>query len=148
MATRVPFIKEPMLLVFKEKHGDRYYHVVDDKMLLAVALKILTERFEEGYWYGEPSDLPDPPKAPDFTKEQVEAMPESLRPAAYKKLHDYAVAMRQYNEEVDDYRRIEKAVREKDGREAWQALNDRSDAEYEGFNLERYESVDEDEEGA
>jgi hypothetical protein len=135
-----PLIKEPQLLVFEEKHGNRYFYIPDDKTLAAAALKVLTERYEEGYWYYEPGEKP---KAPDFTKEQITTLPESMRPAAEKKLREYEAACRQYATEVEDYERIVKAVKTKDGKLAWKALYDRQDGEYERVKLERLESIEE-----
>lgn len=41
------------VLVLKEKHGDSYFDVPDMTALDDVALKILTERFTQGYWYDQ-----------------------------------------------------------------------------------------------
>jgi hypothetical protein len=51
-----PFISEPSILVIKEKHGDRYFNVPDDKTLFAVALMIVTARLRDGWWYEKPSE--------------------------------------------------------------------------------------------
>src|SRR5271168_4307264 len=94
-----PFIASPSVLVFKEKHGDRHFNVPDDEALFAAALKVLAERFKQGYWYYDPAKegaAEAMPEAPDFTAEQVATMPESLRKAAYKKLRDYEVKTREH----------------------------------------------------
>jgi len=41
---RGPIVTEPMLLIFEEKHDNRYYHIPDDTTLFQVALHVLTER--------------------------------------------------------------------------------------------------------
>lgn len=41
------------VLVLYEKHGNAYFDVPDSATLDDVALKILTERFNQGYWYDE-----------------------------------------------------------------------------------------------
>jgi hypothetical protein len=137
-----PIIEEPRLLVFKEKHGERNFYIPDDATLFKAALKVLTDRFKEGYWYYKPED---PPKAPDFTKEQVASMPESMRADATKKLMKHAEAMRYYVREVEDYNDAVKAVNTKDGRLAWQSLRNSSGGEYQGCSLERLESAEPDE---
>lgn len=134
------YLRAPSVLVLKEKHGDRHFNVADDAALHRVALKILTERFEQGYWYYKPEDK-DKPEAPDFTMEQVATLPESLRAKADKKLREYTDACRRYDAEVEDYNDIETAVKNKDGKLAWEALQAHRDGEYEGFNIERLESV-------
>jgi hypothetical protein len=104
---------------------------------------VLTGRAEDGYWYYKPEE---PPKAPDFTKEQVASMPESMRADATKKLQKHAEAMRYYDREVEDYNEIQKALKTRDGKLAWQCLRDRSNGmEYEGCSLERIESTEPDE---
>jgi len=140
MATREqrPIIREPHVLVFKEKHGDRYFHVPDDAALFAAALSVLTERKKEGYWYYKPEKKPEPP---DVTEEQVATLPKSVQVNATVKIRAYKDALRRYEEEVEDFEEIERAVREKDGRAAWQILSDHGDGEYEGYDLERYEKV-------
>lgn len=39
------------IIVFKEKHGNRYFDASTDEKVQAVALKIFNERLKEGYWY-------------------------------------------------------------------------------------------------
>lgn len=41
------------VLVLREKHGDAYFDVPDSTALDDASLKILTERFNQGYWYDE-----------------------------------------------------------------------------------------------
>jgi len=45
------------VLVLHEKHGDEYFDVPDSTAVDDVALKILTERFNQGYWYEEDYEL-------------------------------------------------------------------------------------------
>ena len=138
-----PIVTEPMLLVFKEKHGERYFNVPNDDALFAACLKVVTERLKDGYWYNEPDGVV--PQAPDFTKDQVASMPESMRSDAYKKLRAYDQALSSFNEEIADHAKIKKAVDEKNGRLAWGIIRDRGRYEYEGYDLERFESVTEEE---
>lgn len=45
------------LLVLHEKHGDSYFDVPDSATLEDTALQILTERFNQGYWYEKDYEL-------------------------------------------------------------------------------------------
>jgi len=140
--TNRPIITKPQLLVFKEKHGERYFHVPDDAALFKAALKVLSERFEEGCWYYKPEDKPEPP---DVTEAQIETLPKSLQAAAMQKRREYNNKLRDYQFELEIFELIEKAIEKKDGRAAWRILKDRAEGEYEGCDLERYESVEDDE---
>jgi len=140
MATKdKTIIREPQVLVFNEKHGERYFHVPNDETLFAVALHVLTERNAEGYWYYKPEPK-EKPEAPDVTEEQIATLPKSLQPAAAQKLREYKRALRDYQDSVEDYESIEKALRDKDGRVAWECIRDRGD--HEGYSLERYEKIE------
>ena len=132
-------VEKPSVLIFKEKHGSRYFSVTNDKELFAVALKVLTERFKDGYWYYAPGFTHT---KPDFTEEQIKAMPLSLREEAWKKFNAYKTAVRQYELERSDYDAIVKAVNTKDGKAAWDCLRNHNDGQYEGYEIEGFESLE------
>jgi hypothetical protein len=136
-----PIVTEPTLLVFKEKHGERYFNIPDDTALFAACLKVVSERLKEECWYLEPDG--EVPKTPDFTREQIASMPESMRADAEKKLAAYIREMQEFNEEIADFAKIKEAVESRDGRAAWQIVCDRGRYEYEGYSLERFESIGE-----
>lgn len=138
-----PIVAQPSVLIFKEKHGKRYFHVPDDKALFAAALHVLAERKEDGYWYPSPP-FGDTPEEPDVKPEDIEKLPKSLQATAKKKLDAYRAAMVEIQDDVLEHAAIEKALADKDGRAAWECLRNRRDAEYEGFDLERYEDLDDD----
>lgn len=135
-----PLVPEPRLLVLEEKHGKRYFHVPNEAALFKLALGLLKERHKAGYWYCKP-DPKDKPEPPDVTAEEIEKLPKSLQNSARTSLRNYTAALRSYEDEVNDYTAIVKAVREKDGQAAWTLLFDRRDYEYEGVRLERYNEV-------
>jgi hypothetical protein len=90
------------ILITKEKHGEFYYDASTDEALAKSALKILTERWEEG-WYYEPEDVDDPP----YTKEQIEKLTEE-----FGKEHELTqTAIKEYNRWVRD-NRYEREYRE------------------------------------
>ena len=41
----------PAAIVFKEKHGRRYFHVTSEDDLYRVATRVLIERINSGDWY-------------------------------------------------------------------------------------------------
>ncbi len=127
------------VLVFREKHGSRYFHIPNAKALYAAALQVLTMRYREECWYLKPEPS-DKPKTPDVPAAEIEKLPVSLQSAARTLWQEYNERLRSYLEDERDYKAITKAVREKDGKAAWDILNARKNAEYEGFFLESYEN--------
>jgi nicotinamide mononucleotide adenylyltransferase len=69
-----PRHKYDVIVVFKEKHGDRQFVVPTREALEKVALKIVLERDEEG-WY----EFPQFPTQPDISVEQAEKMSNGKR---------------------------------------------------------------------
>lgn len=132
-----PIVSVPSLLVFKEKHGERYFHVADDDAVYRVALHVLIGRQKEGYWYGAPTRVPKPP---DVTAEGVEQLPESLRGPARRMLLTYKKELAEFTARTEEYARIQGAITDRNGKDAWDILMARGDYEYEGFSLEHYET--------
>lgn len=79
-------IDKPHVLVLKEKHAFRYFHIPDDATLFAVALKIVEERAdpEAGCYY-----KPEPPDPCDLTRDVIEKLPVSLRADAKRRLQEH-----------------------------------------------------------
>lgn len=79
------------IIIAKEKHGDRFYDASTPEAWAKNALKILTERWNEGYWYEDPDDdglgnsewadkrREEYKKACALTEEEIEALPEDAR---------------------------------------------------------------------
>jgi len=79
------------LMIFKEKHADRYFAVKDDNDRNKVALKILKERYNEGYYYPTVEELDDRKeerletvkkryeKEIALTEEEVSNLPDSIK---------------------------------------------------------------------
>lgn len=128
------------VLVTKEKHGDYYYHCPTQEALYVAALQILTERFNEGYWYPKPEE---PVPVDDETEKTVLLIPDEV--IRKRALAEVRITKRRNQEcikALQDYQSIEHAVKEKNGREAWACLQDSRDYEYEGLSLKRYEEVE------
>lgn len=132
------------VLVAHEKGGDYYYHCPTQEALDAAALQLLTERFLAGYWYLKPEELgikqPEPVDAE--TEKAIRAIPdEAIRKNALAEFQAKKRSSLEYTKAAEDYQRIERAVKEKNGREAWQCLRDRRKHEYEDVHLERYQEI-------
>lgn len=138
-AERRPSVERPSVLILHEKHGNRYLLANSDQELHRAALAVLKARMEAGYFYREP----EPPEDPGLTKEQVEALPASIRETAKKKLAQYLGDLRYYRDEKKLFEETQRALKEGDGRAAWEILRDRSDHEYERVELVRFEDPEE-----
>jgi len=119
------------ILIAKEKHGTRYFDATGDK-LYSAALKLLTERWEEGYWYEEPEE----PENPNIDLEKV---PESLKEISTQYLVQYDYDLKYYEQEKDLFDSIKRAVDGKSGKLAWSCLQCRNNGEYESVELEESE---------
>jgi len=128
----------PGVLVVKEKHETLYFNVPDEQTLHALALEILTRRFEHGRFYYKPP-VPD---ALQITRTEIEGrLPAGrVRDAALQEFDrqvDFANSEAHFRAEYD---RIEKAVGSKEGKLAWRSLQDRNDyAEYENVKFVPFE---------
>lgn len=136
--------KYPFLLVFKEKHGSYHFLIRSIPELFEISLKILTERFEEG-WYnvGVIPTLDELfQKAVGVGVEAFDALPQGIKDNLKSKAEmarkDYAY----YTEEAQFLESVEKAVNDRDGKAAFQLINDRRDYEYEGFEYEHFSNVE------
>lgn len=129
------------VLVAKEKHGTR---MIDAEDIGAAALKLLTERFEEGYWYLDPEQEEHPFSLklreerdallalPD---EEVAKLPDAVKRERARAEADLAEDKRQHEE----YEEIKRAIEERDGDAAWRILQSRREHEYEYVELDEVE---------
>lgn len=127
------------IVIFKEKHGDRYFLVHNREELEKVALKIVKERNEEG-WYNYEYELPTEPKmtvdaAVLLGMERViAAVKEEWNLFSYnKKQYELGIKMKAALEEIEKYN---------NGAVALQFLNDSKDGQYEAFKIEAGESYE------
>lgn len=136
---RKQIVTKPELLILREKHGEGYYLINNDKKLFEVSLVILKTRFNEG-WYYDP-DESEIPKA-SLTKEQIEALPEGhVKQVAVREMNSIKREIRLYKESMKSYKNIKKAIKDSDGRMAYMCLMDRRDGEYEGFELIDFNTI-------
>jgi hypothetical protein len=128
----------PLLMVISEKHGEIFVHCPDETTLHAAALKLLATRHRDK-WY----DAPDRPKAPGFTKQQIDTFPESIRRQAKATFERYELDVRVHLSSIEDLREIAQVIKAKDGARAWKILLNRGDGEYERVATRHYASLEE-----
>ncbi len=130
------------IIVAQEADGDRYFEATDYHSWAKNSLKLLKERFEQGY-YDPPSK---PPNGPVLTEQEILALPEHLREQESKRLSSLSAEIKDYNEELEDYEEIKRICETEDisqGRRgwpvAWLCLLKREWCEYEKVSLESLE---------
>ena len=127
------------ILIAHEKHGNRYFDASTEELRNAAALKLLTERFDEGYWYYKPNP---PDDTLILSAEQIVQLPtEVLRNQEAAKLRQYKRDFAEYEKEVEDHQLIQKAVQTKDAALAYKLLKRRIDYEYENITVEKLEQI-------
>lgn len=144
------------IIVCHEKHETRYYDASTDEAWAKSSLKILTDRFNEGYWYYDPRAEQHPfsldlrakrDELAAITDDQIEQIPsEDARELLRKKREQALDEQSEDAEMVEEYERIKAVVEAQDdsfetvGRsrepKAWRLLEARSDHEYERIELE------------
>lgn len=125
----------PKLLILQEKHDPGYFLINDIDALLRAAVKVVTERHKERWYY-----QPEEPKLKEEVPDDVmDRLPEALRKKAKDDKHSNKSNMKRYQKALDLWNLIQKAVTEQDGMAAFQVLDDRKDHEYENWHLEDIE---------
>ncbi len=147
-------MKYPFVLVLHEKHGDYYYLMQESQNVLDFAIKLLTERYESGYHYYEPTPVQDTFKEyfeciHDMTLEAAETLSEKFGGAIKlgnqspaKEIEYLKASYAGRLSEVKEYQYIKAAVETHDAKQAWSILYNRSmeGYSYEGFDLEQFEN--------
>jgi hypothetical protein len=135
---RYQFVRCPSVLVLREKHETRYFHVPDEAALFDAALIILEGRMKEGRHYSDPG--PEP-KAPEMTLEQIKNLPDGpIKSFALKSLKTYQGELKWWRHLRSQWGEIQGALKSKDGEKAWAVLYERSTHEYEGVEVCRLET--------
>lgn len=159
----MPDVKK--IVIFKEKHGDRYFDATDEKELNKVFLLMLRERKAMGYYYEPDPDYPveweEAMKVPDDT---LNTLPEGIRDQifrlrkAYKRLERETRIDREWFRLANELLAMPKAEAEnhvhtwtvnlstgpkkKEKLMATFLMDCRKDGEYEGFEIIELETVD------
>lgn len=137
------------IIIFKEKHSTRYFAANTPKCTLAVFLMILTERYgPDGAWIdiaGEINFLKNKSfDKPDYSEEDVSNLPASMQKAARDKLTVYKSGLKARESQIAEYERTVKAICDEDAEEAYELCQALSGGEYEGFDFEYLETLNED----
>lgn len=128
-----------MIVVFKEKHGDRHFIVKNQTELNKVALKIVLEREEEG-WYDFDYEKPVEPKM--TVEDAAKLGMAGVKDAVEREWSSYKYSKKQYEEGIQLKAALEKVVKEKDGATAFRFLNEMKGGEYEAFEVISSESLE------
>ena len=127
------------IVVFKEKHGDRHFIVHNRGELEKVALKIVLERNEEG-WYSFEYEKPTEPKM--SVEDAKKLGMDGVVAAVEREWSNYKYSKKQYDDGIKLKAALEKIEKEKDGAVALQFLNDMKGGEYEAFEVISSESFE------
>lgn len=140
----------PTIIIFEEKHGSRYFIAHNNKEVGQIALKVIADRLEEGYWYDDDEDCRI------ARQEEWNAYRTATEKLTPKEIKDLGIKKPEYKEPPslnniakDFYRQIEwqaetlakKIVADKDGEAAYKFLYYRSDGEYERMLVESPEAI-------
>jgi hypothetical protein len=124
------------IIVFKEKHGDRYFRFDTLAAVQATALSVLKDRVDVGYIY-----KPNPVDPIGFTEEDIKNYPDALKVEAYTKFRNYVRQKEWFDIVNEDYNLSKYALFNNDGKVAWNVIRNRQDYEYESYYLENFEKV-------
>lgn len=117
------------ILVFTEKHGNRYMKASTQEELQESCLKVLRDRMDDG-WYYEPEE----PYQPTVSKEDAEKLPDPFRGMALENLVKYAKDRKFYEREKKWFETAKAEVKDPKGLAA-KLLGWRAQAKYEGFEI-------------
>jgi len=149
----------PAILKFTEKHSDRLFLINSAEDFQKACLKIALERVKDGYWYPSSDELKkERDRAVNsvsiegaelyesLTKEELEALPEAIRTKAEELLlklkRKRAAVERHYAQELETAELAESLLKKPDPQIAADLIADRRDYQYEGYELENFESLD------
>ena len=129
----------PQVLILNEKHGDRYFLVKTEKDLHDIALKVVTQRFKDGYWYYYDDELPE---LPEISKEQIAQLKDgNVKRALQQAWDSYDYALRFCEDGKKEQLFLKNLLDKQDGVAAWKFLRHRRGHQYEGYQLEAFETV-------
>jgi len=153
------------IMIFEEKHGNRYFDVSTEELLHKVSLKMLSIRVEDGYFETEEYWV----RLIENNKQKIEELGSLLdklgvdkdRPLfefgstaegdatstfinnTIRELNRYKRYVTEYGRDYEDLRVAKSAIKEQDGERAYYILDCRRDYEYEGFDIKTLEKFDE-----
>ena len=132
--------KWPRLLIQHDKHSTSYTLISKRESLWTAALQILKERLDIGY-IGKPEKKPYKfdEKLDAMTVEQINALPLVVRETTIAAKQTQDRYKNAHREEVEEWKAIQDALKQKDGISAWIILVQRSDHEYERIEFKPFD---------
>lgn len=128
----------PKLFVAHEKHGDRHFLLLSEKDLFKVALTLTKERVEQGYFYKQ-----EEPEKPTTEQGWIDSHPSiAVRHAARREWLLYKEKLSYANDVNEAHLLASAAVATGNGELALEAMKLHRDYEYEGYNVEKFERVE------
>lgn len=128
----------PVVVVFREKHADDQSACLNRDELERVCLTKLWIRYHMGYFCVSPK-----PRLPPLSKDVVNAMRDGeTKKGATDEWAYYVRECARHEDEIEQLKTIEAALRARDGTLAFSVLQSRSDGEYEGFDVEPARKID------
>jgi len=130
--------RRPVIVVFREKHADAKFACLDRSELERVCLSALWDRFHMGYYEVDPE-----PVVPAISREDVDAMPDGgIKTAATEEWKQYDRARSWHRETTERMELVAAALRHRDGTTAFAVLEACSGGEYEGFEVEPAQKIE------
>lgn len=117
------------IIVITDKYTTAYYDASNTEAIGLVALDILKQRKEEG-WYEEPEQPVTPLRKPEEFSDDAE-----LKDAVQRQWDRYQQDMQYYRREIQFYNRVTEALQNNDYYLACRLLESRSEYEYERFEI-------------
>lgn len=132
-----PF-RGPKLLVFREKHGERYFLVQNEAQLHAIALHVLQERVKAGIIPSVDNGTVTFDDLKNVQREcsQIEAIQDlEIRTAAFEAWKNRIHFIKECLREKLQIRAVQHVLDVRHGPSAWSILEDRSTYSNEGYQL-------------
>jgi len=129
------------IFIVNEKDSTRYFLAEPEAKLHAAALLILKDRLDPRYPY---ITKPDEPTRPEgmLGLDAIAALPDGeIKKLAADQHKRYTREMGQYHDELAQWQRAKKAIKDKDGKAAYKILEERQHYEYEDFTIDDAEDA-------
>jgi len=127
---------EDRILVFKEKHGERYFSAATHEQIGRACLKILKERLKEG-WYGT-DEKGIPPLELELAQyeEDLKGVKHDLcQKDVQNRIDNVKHEIEWKKMRIKFFIQTKEVVKRKDWRQAWWLIWNRRDGEYEGAEI-------------
>ena len=129
------------LMVFHQKHGDRYFLISVDDDINKSSFKILKENFESGLYSWMKNYNYSSHKKPEYSIEEINNLPDSMESVKKELLTKY----KHWNKEQKEcevyrkcYEDIVLAIDKQDYAKSYDIINQLKDGEYNSFSFEDF----------